>query len=123
MRTRVFLAREVSSGAVSWAVIIDGGVRFELRDFSSSLRALSFDSDRPAIAHLMFVGRWVVIYSAVHLPVYPVAPRRTMSRSRFDAIDAVNSEDAKFNTTITKIAKINEVRRIEKLKYEQIKGS
>ena len=74
-------------------VITEGGERVELRDFSSSTRAFNFDSERPAMAHLMFVGKLEVMYSAVHLPVYPVAPRRTMSNSRFGgAIDAEESK-------------------------------
>ena len=69
IRTRVFLARDSSSGAVSVVVMTDGGVLWLLRDFSSEARDLSFESERPAMAHLMFVGRAVVICSAVSFPV------------------------------------------------------
>ena len=72
--------------------MIDGGERVELSDLSSSTRACNLDSERPATAHLMLVGSLEVMCSAVNLPVYPVAPKRTMSNSRFaGAIGAVET--------------------------------
>lgn len=52
----------------------------------SAATASSFVADLPAIAHLKSVGRLVAMCSAVSLPVYPVAPKTTISYWRDSAI-------------------------------------
>lgn len=50
-----------------------------LIDTSSFFIANNFFSERPAMAHLRFVGRFVEMYSAQSFPVCPVAPKTMRS--------------------------------------------
>lgn len=51
------------------AADIPGGFRSGFSFLQSSARAWSFDSERPAIAHLVLTGKLAVMYSAANRPV------------------------------------------------------
>ena len=61
---------------------LPGARRSPFMAFNLSTSASSFCLDLPATAHFRFVGKFLVMYSATMVAVYPFAPRSTISYSQ-----------------------------------------